>query len=226
MNYRDFKAAIAIEDNEPRDYEQIVFRTPDGTTYSNVKVEFSNCGNSKDKVILVDLFNIEPIFKVGDVVTNISGLYPNVRCTITTVDKEKQCYYFREVTGITYFKDQDKLILANDEKVTPPVEDEDKLDILAKAHANNVKYNVLKYNIEHYPLIYNVLKQIIATSKLGAVSYHIVVGMKKEIDKDYEAGFYYKEDEICGIIRWHFDKLGYKIEEKVKDNYNEFFITW
>ena len=36
----------------------------------------------------------------------------------------------------------------------------------------------------------------------------------------------YEEDEVCGIIRWHFDKLGYKIEEKVKDNYNEFFITW
>ena len=226
MNYRDFKAAIAIEANEPRDYEQIVFRTPDGTTYSNVKVEFSNCGNSKDKVILVDLFNIEPIFKVGDVVTNISGLYPNVKCTITTVDKEKQCYYFREVAGITYFKDQDKLILANDEEVRPPVEDEDKLDILAECYGLNAKINVLKYDIEHYPLIYNALKQIIAISKEGAISYHLVVPMKKEVDEDYEAGFYYVEDEICGIIRWHFDKLGYKIDEKVKDNYNEFFITW
>ena len=47
--------------------------------------------------------------------------------------------------------------------------------------------------------------------------------MKKEAD---EAGIYYEEDEGYGIIRWHFDKLGYKIDEKVKDNYNEFFITW
>ena len=46
--------------------------------------------------------------------------------------------------------------------------------------------------------------------------------MKKEAD---EAGVYYEEDEVCGIIRWHFDKLGYKIDEKVKDNYNKFFIT-
>lgn len=281
MNYRDFKAAIAIEANEPRDYEQIVFRTPDGTTYSNVKVEFTNYGNSKDKVILVDLFNIEPIFKVGDVVTNISGLYPNVRCTITTVDEEKQCYYFREVAGVTYFKDQDKLILADnikpkfkvgdkvkgasseypekifvinivntgnqcyhyfngngiitkfkdqnkltlvkDDEVRPPVEDVDKLDILVESHAKNVNYNVLRYNIENYKLIENISKQIIAMSEAGAVSYHLVVPMKQEAD---EAGVYYEEDEVCGIIRWHFDKLGYKIEEKVKDNYNEFFITW
>lgn len=47
--------------------------------------------------------------------------------------------------------------------------------------------------------------------------------MKKEAD---EAGVYYEEDEGYGIIRWHFDKLGYKIEEKVKENeYNEFFIS-
>jgi hypothetical protein len=68
-----------------------------------------------------------------------------------------------------------------------------------------------------------VLKQIIAISKEGAISYNLVVPMKQEAD---EAGVYYEEDEVCGIIRWHFDKLGYKIDEKVKDNYNEFFITW
>ena len=108
-------------------------------------------------------------------------------------------------------------------KFNPPVGDEDKSDILAESYAWNVKTNVLKYDIEHYPLIYNTLKQIIAISKAGAVSYRLVVPMKKEAD---EAGVYYVEDEVCGIIRWHFDKLGYKIEEKVKDDYNEFFITW
>lgn len=223
MNYRDFKAAIAVEADGARDYEQIVFRTPDGTAYNNIKVEFTNWADSKNKVILVDLFNIKPKFKIGDVVCNNGGLHPNVKCTIAEVNEELQYYGYKEVNGRTYFKDQDKLILVKDDEVRPPVEDENKLDILAKAHAGVIKYNTLKYNIEHYPLIYNALKQIIAISKEAAISYRLVIPMKKEAD---ETGIYYEEDEVCGIIRWHFDKLGYKIDEKVKDTYNEFFITW
>ena len=221
MDVRKLKNKF-IEANIVTDDIKVMFRLPDYKSYDDCNCHIANINGNN--VLVVDLLDkIEPIFKVGDVVTNSSGLWPDIKCTITTVDKEKQCYYFREVAGITYFKDQDKLMLVNNDKVTPPVEDEDKLDILAKAHADNVKYNVLKYDIEHYPLIYNVLKQIIAISKEGAISYHLVVPMKKEAD---EAGVYYEEDEICGIIRWHFDKLGYKIDEKVKDNYNEFFITW
>lgn len=221
MTIKEFNIKIINQGFTQTD-KHIVFQTPDGKVYTDAEIISITQG---DKVICKVKLNdkIESKFKVGDVVTNSSGLYPNVKCTITTVDKEKQCYYFREVAGITYFKDQDKLMLVNNDKVTPPVEDEDKLDILAKAHADNVKNNVLKYDIEHYPLIYNVLKQIIAISKEGAISYNLVVPMKKEAD---EAGVYYEEDEVCGIIRWHFDKLGYKIDEKVKDNYNEFFITW
>ena len=221
MDVRKLKNKF-IEANIVTDDIKVIFRLPDCKSYDDCNCHIANI-NGND-VLVVDLLDkIEPIFKVGDIVTSSSGLYPNVKCTITTVDKEKQCYYFREVAGITYFKDQDKLILANDEEVRPPVEDEYKLDILAKSYARNVKTNVLKYNIEHYELIKNVSKQIIATSEAGAISYHLVVPMKKEAD---EAGVYYEEDEVCGIIRWHFDKLGYKIEEKVKDNYNEFFITW
>lgn len=221
MTIKEFNIKIINQGFTQTD-KHIVFQTPDGKVYTDAEIISITQG---DKVICKVKLNdkIEPKFKVGDVVTNSSGLYPNVKCTITTVDKEKQCYYFREVAGITYFKDQDKLILANDEEVRPPVEDEDKLDILSECYALNAKINVLKYNIEHYPLIYNVLKQIIAISKEGAISYNLVVPMKKEAD---EAGVYYEEDEVCGIIRWHFDKLGYKIDEKVKDNYNEFFITW
>lgn len=200
----------------------IVFQTPDGKVYTDVEIISIRQGNEVIcKVKLND--KIEPKFKVGDVVTNISGLYPNVKYTISKVDYDKQCYYYKEIGGISNFKDQDKLMCIKGEGVRPPVEGEDKLDILAKAHANNVKYNVLKYAIEHYPLIYNTLKQIIAISKEGAISYRLVVPMKKEAD---EAGIYYEEDEVCGIIRWHFDKLGYKIEEKIKDTYNEFFINW
>ena len=223
MNYRDFKAAVALDANEPRDYEQIVFRTSDGTAYNNIKVEFTNLANSKNKVILVDLFNIKPKFKVGDIVRNTDGLYPNIKYTIAEVNEELQYYGYKEVNGRTYFKDQDKLTLVKYDEVLPPVEDEDESDILTEFYAWNVKTNVLKYNIEHYPLIHNALKQIIAISKEGAISYHLIVPMKKEAD---EGVVYYEEDEVCGIIRWHFDKLGYKINEKVKDNYNEFFITW
>ena len=214
MTIKEFNTKIINQGFAQTD-KHIVFQTPDGKVYTNAEIISIHQGNEVIcKVKLND--KIEPKFKVGDVVTNISSLYPNVRCTITTVDKEKQCYYFKEVADVTYFKDQDKLMCIND----------DKLDIIAKAYADNVKYNVLKYNIEHYELIKNVSKQIIAISKEGAIIYHLVVPMKKEADEDYEAGFYYIEDEVCGIIRWHFNKLGYKIDEKVKDNYNEFFITW
>ena len=126
MNYRDFKAAVALEANEPRDYEQIVFRTPDGTTYNNIKVDFTTLANSKHNVILVDLFNIKPKFKVGDIVYNNNGLYPNVKCTIAEVNEELQYYSYKEINGRTYFKDQDKLMLVKDEEVRLPVEDEDK----------------------------------------------------------------------------------------------------
>lgn len=111
MNYRDFKAAVALNANEPRDYEQIVFRTPNGTNYHNVTIDFGYWNNSKDKAIIVNLFNIKPKFKVGDIVTNNGGLHPNVKCTITVVNKELEYYGYKEVNGRTYFKDQDELKL-------------------------------------------------------------------------------------------------------------------
>lgn len=279
MDVRKLKNKF-IEANIVTDDIKVIFRLPDCKSYDDCNCHIANINGNN--VLVVDLIDkIEPIFKVGDVVTNISGLYPNVKCTITTVDKEKQCYYFKEVAGVTYFKDQDKLmlvddikpkfkagdkvkgassenpekvfvinmvntdnkcyhyfnsngivtmfkdqyklILANDEEVRLPVEDDNKLDILEKSYASDAQYNTFKYNLKHYKLIEDISKQIIAISKEGAISYHLVVPMKKEAD---EGGVYYVEDEVCGIIRWHFDKLGYKIDEKVKDNYNEFFITW
>lgn len=126
MNYRDFKASVAVEANEPRDYEQIVFRIPDGTTYNNIKVDFTTLANSKHNVILVDLFNVKPKFKVGDIVYNNSGLYPNVKCTIAEVNEELQYYSYKEIKGRTYFKDQDKLIIMGEDNIRHPVEGEDK----------------------------------------------------------------------------------------------------
>lgn len=113
MNYRDFKAAVAFDDIEPKNYEQIVFRTPDGTNYHNVTIDFGYWNNTKDKAMIVNLFNIKPKFHVGDVVTNISGLYPNVTPTINEVDIINQCYRYKEIGGVTWFKEQDKLKLVD-----------------------------------------------------------------------------------------------------------------
>ena len=65
MNYRDFKMAVANDNyDHVKDYEQIVFRTPDGVGYHNVKVDFTEWSNTNHKVILVDLFNIKPRFNI------------------------------------------------------------------------------------------------------------------------------------------------------------------
>lgn len=56
---------------------------------------------------------IEPKFHVGDAVTNISGLYPNISVTISEVNIEKQWYRYKEIGGITWFREQDKLKLVD-----------------------------------------------------------------------------------------------------------------
>ena len=127
--------------------------------------------------------------------------------------------------------DDDQILPGNDydlDKIinsTPPVEGEDELNILAKSYAEVVKYNTLKYNSEHYKLIENISKQIIDISEEGAVSYHFIVPMKEEVD---ESAIYYEEDEVCGIIRWHFKELGFDVKDKNDEvnNCTEFFISW
>lgn len=108
---------------------------------------------------------------------------------------------------------------------TSPVEDEDKLDILSKSYADVVKYNTLKYNTEHYPHIANMIDIITRASNEGKTSCSFIFVDKIAAD---DSGVYYEEDEICNVIRWHFDKLGYKIKERVSDvdNYVEFIISW
>lgn len=56
---------------------------------------------------------IKPKFHVGDVVTNISGLYPNISPTISEVNIENQYYRYKEIGGITWFREQDKLKLVD-----------------------------------------------------------------------------------------------------------------
>ena len=127
--------------------------------------------------------------------------------------------------------DDDQILPGNDYDLdktinsTPPVEGEDKLDILAKSYANVVKYNTLKYNTEHYPHIANMINIITKASNEGKTSCLFIFPDKIAAD---DSGVYYEEDEICDIIRWHFDKLGYNVKENIDDKNNrvEFIISW
>lgn len=145
---------------------------------------------------------------------------------INIVNTSNQCYHYFNSNGIiTKFEDQDKLILVNGDEVRPPVEDEDKLDILVKSYADVVKYNTLKYNIEHYPHIANMIDIITKASNEGKTSCSFIFVDKIAAD---DSGVYYEEDEICGIVRWHFKKLGFNVKENVnyENNYVEFIISW
>lgn len=108
----------------------------------------------------------------------------------------------------------------------PPVEDEDKLDVLAKSYADVVKYNTLKYNTEHYSAIVNMMNIIIKASNEGKTICSFIFPDKMAADDDI--GVYYEEDEICDIVSWHFKELGFNVKENVNDknNYVEFIISW
>ena len=108
---------------------------------------------------------------------------------------------------------------------TPPVENEDKSDILAKSYADTVKYNTLKYNAQHYPHITNMINIITKASNEGKTSHSFIFPDKMGGE---DSVLYYEEDEFCGIVRWHFKELGFDVKENVNDknNYVEFIISW
>lgn len=220
MNYRDFKAAVALEANEPRDYEQIVFRTPDGTTYNNIKVNFTTLANSKHNVILVDLFNIKPKFKVGDIVCNNSGLYPNVKCTIAEVNEELQYYSYKEINGRTYFKDQDKLTLVNNEEVRPPVEG----DIRLSLDATIARQNVQIYNHNTYEQFALIDKFIDERSKTGYNSYTAMLSTTV-FHHDKTGKILVLSDLVDRIVN-HYTNLGFTVNTDKDDNNYKILIEW
>lgn len=111
MNLREFEIQF-VDAKSATDDIKVIFRLPDCKSYDDCHCHIANInGNS---VLVIDLINkIEPKFKVGDVVTNASGLYPDVKCTISAINYREQYYCYKEVSGVTYFKDQDKLMLAD-----------------------------------------------------------------------------------------------------------------
>lgn len=220
MTIKEFNTKIINQGFAQTD-KDIVFQTPDGKVYTDAEIISITQG---DKVICKVKLNdkIKPKFKVGDVVTNSSGLYPNVKCTITEVNEELQYYCYKEVNGRTYFKDQDKLTLVKYDKVRPPVEDSIKLDGFNARFAKN---NVLTHNLEHYPLIRDMINIIIKVSNEGKICHTFIVPY---VTKNDTFGVYYDEDEICGVIRWHFKELGFNVKDKNDEvnNRTEFFISW
>lgn len=220
MDLRIFKNKF-IEANIVTDDIKVIFRLPNCKSYDDCNCHIANINGNN--VLMIDLIDkIKPKFKVGDVVSNSSGLYPNVKCTITEVNEELQYYCYKEVNGRTYFKDQDKLILVNNEEVRPPVEGRIKLD---EFNVCSVKNNVLKYNLEYYPLIRNMINVIIKASNEGKICHTFIIPY---VTKNDTFGVYYDEDEICGIIRWHFKELGFNVKDKNDEvnNRTEFFISW
>ena len=216
MNYRDFKAAVALDANEPRDYEQIVFRTPDGTNYHNVTIDFGYWNNSKDKAIIVNLFSIKPKFKVGDVVTNNGGLHPNVKCTIAVVNEELEYYGYKEVNGRTYFKDQNKLMLVKSDNSSIPVKDDIKPASTVKINPNIITADELRHNKDTYDYYTLFIQEIMYTIKFAA---------KQGYNKIH---FIIKERDISVFqLGQDFTNAGYKVSAVIGNNKNSTLdIEW
>lgn len=220
MDLRELKNKF-IEANIVTDDIKIIFRLPNCKSYDDCNCHIANINGNN--ILVIDLIDkIKPKFKVGDVVTNASGLYPTVKYTIAEVNEELQYYCYKEVNGRTYFKDQDKLTLVKYDEVRLPVEDSIKLNGF---NARFTKNNVLTYNLEYYPLIRDMINIIIKGSNEGKICHTFIVPY---VTKNNTFGVYYDEDEICGIIRWHFKELGFNVEDKNDEvnNRTEFFISW
>lgn len=136
MTIKEFNTKI-IDKGFSQTDKHIVFQTPDGKVYTNVDIIcVYQGGNSICKVILND--KIEPKFKVGDIVTNISSLYLDVKYTISEVHYDEQYYCYKEIAGITRFKDQDKLMLADNVKVKPKFKAGDKVKNVSSEYPEKI----------------------------------------------------------------------------------------
>lgn len=139
---------------------RVMFRTPSCYSYYNCNCHIAKYNN--EDVLVIDLIDkVKPIFKSGDKVTNISGLFPEVGYTIAEVNEEEQYYTYKEVFGKTSFKDQDKLMLVKSDNSTTPVEDETKFAESILAAVKAVRTTKLKSSIT-----FNIPKNI-DTFKLG-----------------------------------------------------------
>lgn len=157
---------------------KVIFRTPDCYTYYDCNCHIAICKNKH--VLMIDLIDkTKPTFKIGDKVTNISGLFPEVGYTIVEVNEEEQYYTYKEIHGRTYFKDQNKLILVKSDNSTTPVEDETKFAESILDAIKAVRTTKLKGSIN-----FNIPKNI-DTFKLGCkLSYNEDLNISAELSNN------------------------------------------
>lgn len=169
--------------------------------------------------------NIIPNFKVGDKVTNISGLFPEVGYTIAEVNEKEQYYSYKEVNGRTYFKDQEKLMLVKSDSSTTPVESKSNKDRLA-IDATIARNNVQQYNYNNFDIIEYLERAIYGISKSGGTSCTTNQYMKLIEIVDNEEK--YDKCEITKRIIWHFKSLGFnvKTEDDAENKIIKITISW
>lgn len=159
---------------------------------------------------------IKPKFHVGDVVTNISGLYPNISPTISEINIENQYYRYKEIGGITMFKDQHKLKLVNVDNFKLPVEDNAKPSSAVKINPNIIPADNLITNKDIYDTYTLILQEIMCVIKRSAKQ-----GKSK-------ARFIIAERDISVFqLGQEFTNAGYKVSAVIgNDKNSEINIEW
>lgn len=197
---------------------KVKFKTHNGYTYYNCNCHVE--GYNNNNVLVIDLIDKSiPNFKVGDKITNISGLFPDVGYTIAEVNEEEQYYTYKEIHGRTYFKDQDKLMLVKADSSTTPVEDEPVSSIIDVFVA---RQNVQIYNDKYYIQINKINKFIDEISKQG-VNHYEATFMDTVYHCD-KTGKLIPLAELIDRINHHYTNLGFDVVvNKIKAGYKVSF---
>lgn len=170
----------------------------------------------------MDLINkFKPIFKIGDKVTNVNGLFPDRSYIIAEVNEEKQYYTYRGIKGRTYFKDQDKLMLVKSNNSITPVGDE---SISPNIDVFIARQNVQIYNDKYYTQINKINKFIDELSKQG-VNHYEATFMDTVYHSD-KTGKIISLVELTDRINYHYTNLGFDVAvNKIKNGY-KVLIKW
>lgn len=152
---------------------QVKFRNHNGYTYYNCNCYIKRYNNNS--ILIIELIDKTiPNFKIGDKVTSIDGLFPEVGYTIKEVNEEEQYYTYKEVFGKTYFKDQDKLMLVKSDNSTPPVEGESKFAESIFASIKSTKFiniiSSISFNVPKKINTFKVIEKLTADKTLKIIA--------------------------------------------------------
>lgn len=172
MNLRELKNKF-LNAKVSTDDIQVKFRSHRGYTYYNCNCYIERYNNNS--ILIIELIDKTiPNFKIGDKVTSIDGLFPEVGYTIAEVNEEEQYYTYKEVHGRTYFKDQDKLILVKPDSSTPPVEEESKFAESILGSIKSTKFiniiNSISFNVPKRINTFKVIEKLTADKTLKIIA--------------------------------------------------------